>query len=98
VAVDSTEVVPEVDATEVGDATEVPDVDEELDVDLTMDTKFTNVPDAEGTIFGDYDDEDESDGTIKGDELPVRIKTEKGVVQGNESLLESLLDEDTTLG
>lgn len=100
VPVDSTEVAPEaiqVDVTQV-DATGIVDEDE-LDVDLTMDTKFTAAPDAEGTIFGDYDDEnDESDGTIKGDELPVRIKTEKGVIHDDESLLESLLDEDTTVG
>jgi hypothetical protein len=100
VPVDSTEVAPEatqIDATQV-DATAIVDEDE-LDIDLTMDTKFIAAPDAEGTIFGDYDDEDdESDGTIKGDELPVRIKTEKGVIHEDESLLESLLDEDTTIG
>lgn len=64
-----------------------------------MDTKFISAPDAEGTIFGDYDDEeeDESDGTIKGDNLPVRIKTEKGVVSEDESLLESLLGEDSSI-
>lgn len=56
---------------------------------------ITNAPDAEGTIFGDYDDD--SDGTIKGDELPVRVKSEKGVVSGDESLLESLLGEDTSI-
>jgi hypothetical protein len=99
VLVDSTEVVPEaaeIDATQV-EATEIADEDD-LDVDLTMDTKFTAAPDAEGTIFGDYEDEDEeSDGTIKGDELPVRIKTEKGVVNEDGSLLESLLNEDSTI-
>jgi hypothetical protein len=100
VPVDSTEVAPEaigIEASQI-EATEIED-DGELDVDMTMDTKFTAAPDAEGTIFGDYEDEDEeSDGTIKGDEFPVRVKKEKGVVNEDESLLESLLDEDTTIG
>lgn len=102
VPVDSTEVAPdtseveEVEASEA-DATEVPDADDDLDVDMTLGITITNAPDAEGTIFGDYDDDDDSDGTIKGDEMPVRIKTEKGVVSGDESLLESLLGDDSSI-
>jgi hypothetical protein len=46
--------------------------------------KSMGFPDAEGTVFGD---EEDSDGTVRGDE----IKRE------DESLLESLLDEDTDL-
>lgn len=99
VPIDSTEVAPEASEVEASeaDATEIPDADEELDVDMTLGMNITNAPDAEGTIFGDYDDEDDSDGTIKGDELPVRIKSEKGVVSGDESLLESLLGEDSSI-
>lgn len=99
IPIDNTEVAHE--ATEVGvsqvDANEVED-DGELDGDMTMDTKFTAAPDAEGTVFGDYDDDDnDSDGTIKGDDLPVRVKKEKSPVNEDESLLESLLDEDITI-
>lgn len=101
VPVDGSEVAPEAAQIEASqaDATGLEE-DEELDVDMTMDTKFTAAPDAEGTIFGDYDEEDEedeeSDGTVRGDDLPVQIKKEMNVVP-DESLLESLLDEDTTV-
>jgi hypothetical protein len=66
---------------------------------MTMMTKFK--PDAEGTVFGDYDDEDdESDGTVRGEEsATVRIKKEKGFLGEDESLLESLLEgDDSTVG
>ncbi|KAE9974513.1 hypothetical protein BLS_010036 [Venturia inaequalis] len=97
VPVDSTEVAPdtsEVEASEA-DATEIPDADEELDVDMTLGMNITNAPDAEGTVFGDYDDD--SDETVKGDELPVRIKREQGVVSGDESLVERLLGDDSSI-
>jgi condensin complex subunit 3 len=97
--VETTEVPPEATPPEVTevDATVVAaeeDEDEDEDEDMTMMTKFTGVPDAEGTVFSDYDEEeDESEGTVVDDK--VRVKKEKGVVQ-DESLLESLLEDDET--
>lgn len=64
---------------------------------MTLGMNITNAPDAEGTIFGDCEDENDSDGTIKGDELPIKVKSEKGVVSGDESLLENLLEEDSSI-
>jgi hypothetical protein len=99
IPIDNTEVAHE--ATEIGVSQVDVEDDGELDGDMTMDTKFTAAPDAEGTVFGDYDDDDDlgddSDGTIKGDDLPVRVKREKSPVYEDESLLESSLDEDITI-
>jgi hypothetical protein len=67
-------------------ATDIPDAAEEdvVDVgDLTMLTR----PDHEGTVFADYEDEDE--------EVDVTTGLAKRYVE--ESLLESLLDDDTAM-
>jgi hypothetical protein len=67
-------------------AVEVPDAAEEdvVDVgDLTMLTR----PDHEGTVYADYEDEDEDE------EVDVMTGLSKRFVE--ESLLDSLLDDDT---
>ena len=87
---------------DVLETTEVPDAEkqedeEEEEGDETMMTKFTGVPDAEGTRFMDMDDEDEDEeGEEEEDELtPGNVKIKKGPrVSADESLVESLLDDD----
>jgi condensin complex subunit 3 len=83
--------VPPVETTEMpAEADAKEEDDEEEEGDETMMTKFTGVPDAEGTRFMDDDDE-EDDELTPGD---VKIKMEKAV---DESLVESLLDDDDTI-
>jgi len=92
-----------VDATEIGDAieTELEKTDVKPDVtvdasefDVTMRTKFTGFtgpPDAEGTVmveFDEYDDEDD-DETVVGEVSKA--------ARGDESLLDSLLDDEDDL-
>jgi hypothetical protein len=77
---------PAQDGDERDPAVDIPDAAEEdvVDVgDLTMLTK----PDHEGTVFADYDDEDE--------EVDVTTGLAKRFVE--ESLLDSLLDDDDTV-
>ncbi|KAF2403027.1 hypothetical protein EJ06DRAFT_489758 [Trichodelitschia bisporula] len=56
----------------------------DVDEDMTVMTKFTQLPDAEGTVYGSGDDEDD-DATVVG-------KT-----KGDESLVSDLLDDDSIL-
>ena len=92
-----------IDATEIGDDMETEldktDVKPEITVDasefdVTMRTKFTGFtgpPDAEGTVmveFDEYDDEDD-------DETVVREVSK--AARGDESLLDSLLDDEDDL-
>jgi hypothetical protein len=58
------------------------------DGDETMMTKFTGVPDAEGTRFMDDDDEEDPTELTVGN---MKIKKER---VADESLVESLLDDD----
>jgi condensin complex subunit 3 len=85
-----------VETTELPEKTELEAEEEDIDEDETMMTKFTGVPDAEGTRFMDYDDEEDEDEDE--DELtPGNVKIKREPRGTEESLVESLLsdDEDT---
>jgi hypothetical protein len=74
----------ELDATEdASELEEAEDGDETLGMSLMR--KSMGFPDAEGTVFGD---EEDSDGTVKGD---------GDVKMEDESLVESLLDDEDTV-
>ena len=83
----------------VVETTEMPEPEKEEDGegeegDETVMTKFTGVPDAEGTRFMDDDeeeDEDEEDDLTPGN---VRVKKEPRGGSADESLVESLLSDD----
>lgn len=81
-----------VETTELPDKTEVEDEDVE-DGDETMMTKLTGMPDAEGTRFMDYDDDEEDEDDL----TPGNVKVKREPRGTEESLVESLLsdDEDT---